>query len=122
MDLNKPNGENHDAAGGIVISSSYKLSSRPETVDSKSNSSSGSDLSNAIKNSINDHAQEILKKFGPLKENDPKLSSEFGKEAWQLVLEKGGPANFLKSDGRFGSLGEFIFVNIDAEKALTLIY
>jgi len=106
------------AAGSVVFKSSAKLN--PNAEDFQFKFGTVSDFNIAIEDSIKDHVEQILKKYGPLKENDPKISAEFGKEARQLVLERRGLVNFLKGDDRFGSYGIYIFVKGDAEKASKL--
>ena len=61
-----------------------------------------------------------MRKYGPLKESDKKLTN-FEEEANKFIIEKKGLINVLKADDRFGSYGKFICLKGDAEKAKKLM-
>jgi len=70
-----------------------------------------------IEDSVKSFVFQTLKKDGPMKENDPKFTKEFGSEAKKLIMEKRGLINFLKSDERFASYNDYICLRGEAEKA-----
>ena len=72
-----------------------------------------------IEESIKTFVEEKLRKLGPMKEFDKRLT-DFDEEAAKFILEKKGLSQILKADERFGSYGSYICLKIDAEKAKKL--
>ena len=70
-----------------------------------------------IEDSVKSFVLQTLKKDGPLKETDSRFSKEFGTEAKDLIVERRGLINLLKSDERFSSYSDYICLRGDAEKA-----
>ena len=102
-------------SGGAVPYSSDNLNGRVRTTPGRDGVPR-----EAVEESIKSFVEEKLRKYGPLKESDKKLTN-FEEEANKFIIEKKGLINVLKADDRFGSYGKFICLKGDAEKAKKLM-
>ena len=73
-----------------------------------------------IEESIRTLVYQILKNNGPMKEADTKLTKDLSPDALKVVHAHKGLLNFLKSDERIGSYGNYLCLKGDAEKAKRL--
>ena len=73
-----------------------------------------------IEESIKAFVYQALKNNGPMKETDTKLTKDLSPDALKVVLAHKGLVNFLKTDERIGSYGNYLCLKGDAEKAKKL--
>ena len=74
----------------------------------------------ATEENIRDNVFQQLRKNGPMKESDKRLTSDLRIEATKLIQESKGLIQLLKADERFGSYANYLCLKGDAEKAKKL--